>query len=99
MAPSGAMTTNGCPVPSTIGRKMSSGTSPTPGGTRGEGASDMRPACGEHTSLRRRTLDATYFDGLNTPAMKINPDAAGLDARQLERIEAHLQRSYLDSGK
>src|SRR3954469_12636883 len=31
--------------------------------------------------------------------MKINPDAAGLDASQLERIEAHLQRSYLDPGK
>src|SRR5947208_15216935 len=31
--------------------------------------------------------------------MKINPDAAGLDASQLDRIEAHLQRSYLDPGK
>jgi CubicO group peptidase (beta-lactamase class C family) len=31
--------------------------------------------------------------------MKINPDAAGLDGAQLERIEAHLRRSYIEPRK
>lgn len=31
--------------------------------------------------------------------MKIDPDAAGLDARRLERITEHLQSRYIDPGK
>lgn len=31
--------------------------------------------------------------------MKVDPDAAGLDAGQLERIGAHLRRNYIDPGK
>lgn len=31
--------------------------------------------------------------------MKVNPDAAGLDASRLERIDAHLASRYIDPGK
>ena len=31
--------------------------------------------------------------------MKIDPDAAGLDARRLERIDEHLQSRYIEPGK
>jgi len=31
--------------------------------------------------------------------MKINPDAAGLDERRLERITEHLQKQYIDAGR
>src|SRR6476646_8319901 len=31
--------------------------------------------------------------------MKIDPDGAGLDAKQLANIDAHLQSRYIDPGK
>ena len=31
--------------------------------------------------------------------MKLNPDAAGMDARRLERITEHLGKRYVEAGR
>jgi CubicO group peptidase (beta-lactamase class C family) len=47
-------------------------------------------AAGTFVSFDHRTIGGT---------VKIDPDAAGLDARRLERITTHIQGRYIDPGK
>ena len=54
--------------------------------------SGAAPWCDVSTTSVRANL-------LRLPSMKTDPESAGLDATQLERITEHLQTRYIDQGK